>query len=215
MKRTKNSRRKHYTLTPEDFMSRQERRTLMKACRERAELDLMRGRMTWPVRWMLIDLALYSGLRVSELAALKLGDIHLNDSDPCIIVRHGKGDRKRTVYIDEKLRDHLRDHIRYKRTIDQSTEQDAPLFVGRNGHVPPITLQKSFKQAIQAAGLRSDLHMHTCRHTYATYLLKSTGNLRYVQKQLGHADIGMTALYADILPEENSTLANKIERDEI
>jgi site-specific recombinase XerD len=86
------------------------------------------------------------------------------------------------------------------------------LFSGRDGkHSPPITLMKSFKQA---AGLPERYSIHEARHTYATYLLYDTGNLRYVMQQLGHSDISMTALYANILPEENGHLANKILRDE-
>jgi hypothetical protein len=50
---------KNYILTPENFLSWKERQQLMKTCREHAELDLIKGRQTWPVRFMLVDLALY------------------------------------------------------------------------------------------------------------------------------------------------------------
>ena len=147
----------HYTLTPEDFLSRKERATLMKVCKERAELDLIKGRQTWPIRYTLIDLALYSGLRVSELVALKIGDLYLKEKDPFIIVRNGKGKKERTVYIDDKLCKHLQWFIGYKeRALLQSIEKDAPLFAGRGGnHSPTITLMKSFKCAIQSSHLRN------------------------------------------------------------
>jgi site-specific recombinase XerD len=207
---------KNYILTPEDFLSRKERQQLMKTCREHSELDLMKGRQTWPIRFMLVDLALYSGLRVAEMAALKIGDLSFQEPDPYLIVRHGKGNKKRTVYIDQKLSKHLKEFISYKsKTLKQSVDIDAPLFSGRDGkHSPPITLMKSFKQAIEVAGLPDRYSIHKARHTYATYLLYDTGNLRYVMQQLGHSDISMTALYANILPEENGHLANKILRDE-
>ena len=51
---------------------------------------------------MLVDLTLYSGLRVGEMAALKVGDIFFKEPDPYIIVRHDKGNKKRTVYIDQR-----------------------------------------------------------------------------------------------------------------
>jgi len=54
----------------------------MKICREQSDLDLLKGRQTWPVRYMLIDLALFSGLRVAEIAALKLGDLNFQEPDP-------------------------------------------------------------------------------------------------------------------------------------
>ena len=58
---------------------------------------------------------------------------------------------------------------------------------------------KSFKQAIEAASLPKRYSIHKARHTYATYLLHDTNNLRYVMQQLGHSDISMTTLYANIL----------------
>lgn len=206
---------KNYILTPESFLSRSERYQLMKTSKERSELDLIKGRITWPVRFMLIDLALYSGLRVGEICALNIGDIFLN-GDSYIIVRQGKGEKTRTVYIDDKLSKHIKEFIRYKvTTLSQPIDPDCPLFAGRgNNPCPTITLQKSFKTAVKAAGIRPELSIHSCRHSYATYLLKSTGNLKYCQKQLGHSDISMTALYTDILPEDNTKLANTISRDE-
>jgi len=207
---------RNYILTPEDFLTRKERQQLMKTCRERSELDLLKGRQTWPVRYMLIDLALYSGLRVAEIAALKIDDLVFTETDPYLIVRHGKGNKKRTVYIDDKLLSHLKEFIAYKaRTLKQPINIEAPLFCGQGyKHSPPITLMKSFKQAIIVSGLPNRYSIHKARHTYATYLLHDTGNLRYVMQQLGHSDMSMTALYANILPEENGHLANKILRDE-
>lgn len=202
---------KNYLLTPEDFLSRKERQQLLKVCKEHSELDLIKGRQTWPIRYMLIDLALFSGLRVAEMAALKLGDIYLG-KDSYIIVRHGKGDKQRVVYIDDNLSNHLSSFYLYKsKTLEESVNADDPLFAGQSGkHSPPITLMKSFKIAIQTAGLRPSLSIHKCRHTYATYLLQACGNLKYVQNQLGHSDISMTSLYASILPEDNGRLANSI-----
>lgn len=209
-------KRKNYTITPEAFLSRKERQVLLKTCREHAELDLMTGRTTWPVRYMLIDLALYTGLRVAELAALSICDLMLDsEQDPYLIVRNGKGSKKRVVYFDISLMKHLKQFIVYKlKTLHQGVEPHDPLFTGRDGrHSPPITLMKSFKQAIETARLRPALSIHSCRHTYASFLLHDTGNLRYVQQQLGHSSISMTSLYANILPEENGRLANMIRRE--
>ncbi len=204
-----------HTITRDKFLDREERKQLLKHCKDHAELDLLHGRRTWIVRYMLVDLALYSGLRVAEIAALKIGDLFLKAKDPYVMVWRGKGDKKRAVYLDEGLVRHLKDFIRKKRTtFGESNEETDPLFAGRNGmHCPPITLMKSFKRAIAEAGLPDRYSIHSARHCYATFLLHDTGNLRYVQRQLGHTDIGITALYANILPEENSQLANQIVRD--
>ncbi len=215
-KRKGKKKQKPFVLTPEDFFSRDERKKLLKTCREKAELDLLHGKKTWVARYMLVDLALYSGLRVAEIASLKIGDLCLKNGDPYLIVRKGKGDKKRVVYLDNGLTKHLKEFLQYKeRSLLQSIEPDQPLFKGQKGdHSPPITLMKSFKTACETAGLRKKLSIHSARHTYATFLLHDTGNLRYVQQQLGHSSIAMTSHYANILPEENGKLANLIERED-
>lgn len=205
----------NYIITPEQFLSREERKQLMKTAKELNDLDLVKGRKTWVINYMLIDLAIYTGLRVSEIAALKVKDIHLAGNDPFLIVRNGKRNKIRTVYFDSGLKNHLKAFINYKKKVlNELVEDDAPLFAGREGnHCPPITLMKRFKVAVKKAGLREELSIHNARHTYATYLLHDSQNLKYVQKQLGHASISMTAHYANVLPESNGMLANSIQRD--
>jgi len=206
---------KKYRIDPDKFLSRDERKKLLKICKDREELDLMKGRRAWVVRYMLVDLALYSGLRVSEIAALRIEDLRLKSNDSYLVVRNGKGGKGREVYLEIILSNHLKDLIEKKRTtLGESVEPDAPLFTGRNGdHCRPITLMKSFKVAIEEARLPDRYSIHSARHTYATFLLHDTQNLSYVKRQLGHVNISMTDLYSGILPEENGVLANKISRD--
>ena len=99
---------------------------------------------------MLVDLALYSGLRVSEMAALKVGDLVFNESDPFIIVRHGKGNKKRTVYIDQKLAKHLKEFINYKRkALNQSTDLESPLICRKKWQAFPSNNTDYFGQCVQ------------------------------------------------------------------
>ena len=214
MKRTKH-KQKDYTIDPDKFFNREERNKLLRYCRDQSELDLLHGRRIWVVRYMLIDLAFYSGLRVAEMAALKISDIRLKDEMPCLVVRHGKGDRKRFVYLDNGVVQHLNTFIKLKQTtLKEPFEGDVALFTGKKeNHSKPLTLMKAFKSVIREIGLREELSIHSCRHTYATFLLHDTKNMKYVQRQLGHKNISMTALYSGILPEENSKLANQIKRD--
>ncbi|MHB8790152.1 MAG: tyrosine-type recombinase/integrase [Desulfobulbaceae bacterium] len=198
-------------------MSPRESRHLLKVCSERAFVDLTKGRKTWITRYMVVHLALNSGLRVSELAALTIGDLHIKStSDTYLIVQHGKGrgdnGKKRTVYLDRDIVKHLLEYIDLKtKTLHESTNITAPLFAGREGQPFSTTgLHLSYKKAIRAAELPNQYSIHGARHTYATMLLAKTNNLRFVQKQLGHASINMTALYADVLPELNQNLANAI-----
>jgi Site-specific recombinase XerD len=204
--------KKEYKITRDKFFDSQERKSILKTCEDFSNADKAKGRMKWPIRYMLVHLALYSGLRVSEIAALRLEEVRLQAKPPYIFVRNGKRGKSRDVYIDRELVNHLKQFIREKNTIwDQPINEDAPLFSGRNNQFFTTTaLYISFKSAIKAAGLRNDLTIHSARHCYATLLLHKTGNLRYVQKQLGHASLNMTSLYADVMPETNGILANAI-----
>ena len=201
-----------YNIDREKILDSEQRTRLLKTCKDKAELDLLHGRETWIKRYMLVDLALFTGLRVSEIAHLTIGDINIKAKDPYLIVRSGKRGKKRDVYLDKVLVDHLKIFIAWKKkTMGEEVENESPLFIGRNRkHCAVITLMKSFKRAIEESHLPLHFSIHSARHTYATFLLHATNNLRYVQKQLGHSKISMTALYADVLPSENGSLANKI-----
>ncbi|MDI6797288.1 MAG: site-specific integrase [Desulfatibacillaceae bacterium] len=201
-----------YTITRDKFMSPGEVRTLLSVCEARSIVDTAKGRQTWVKRYMLVHLAIYSGLRVSEIAALKIGDLHINGKATCLIVQNGKGGRRREVYLDKELVRHLKSHIKTKyQAWGESVDEAAPFFLGRDGqHYTTTALQLSFKRALQEACLPERYSIHSCRHTYATILLSKTNNLRFVQKQLGHASLNMTSLYADVLPETNQALADAI-----
>ena len=201
-----------YKIDREKILDHEQREKLIKTCKDKAELDLLHGRETWIKRYMLIDLALFTGLRVAEITNLTIGDINLKAKDPYLIVRKGKRGKKRDVYLDKELVKHLKAFITWKKkTMREEVDDGSPLFTGRNeGHCAVITLMKSFKRAIEESYLPLHFSIHSARHTYATFLLHATNNLRYVQKQLGHSKISMTALYADVLPSENGNLANMI-----
>ncbi len=208
--------KREYRITRDKFLDSEERDALMKACKDKASLDLMEGRKTWVTRYMVIHLALYSGLRVSEISKLIIKDLHINNvKDPWLKVRNGKGGKERDVYLDKELVKHLKKYLDIKKkSWNESIEPDAPLFTGqKENHISPQALEHIFKQSLKQAQLPYDKNgysIHSARHTYGTHLYHTTQNLRYVQKQLGHSSLVMTGLYADVLPEMNGELANKI-----
>ena len=202
---------KNYIITRDKFLSIKERNKLLRCCKKEARLDYSAERQTWISRYMLIHLALSSGLRVSEIASLKISDLHLSGKENYLIVHCGKRGKKRDVYLDTEIVVHLWEYLAIKHQWGESTNDDAPLFAGRGGnHYTTTALEISFKKAAEKAGLPKYYSIHSSRHTYATLLLAKTKNLRFVQKQLGHASIAMTSLYADVLPEMNQNLANAI-----
>ena len=203
--------KKDYKITRNKFFDTSERKAIMKKSEDMAIADRAKGRMTWPVRYMLVHLAMYSGLRVSEIASLRIEDVYLTTKPAYLYVRNGKGEKDRDVYLDRELVKHLREFLHEKQLWNQSVELAAPLFAGQGGQPFTTTaLYISFKQAVREAKLRDDLTIHSARHSYATLLLHKTKNLKYVQKQLGHSSLNMTSLYAGILPEENGVLADMI-----
>ncbi|SHL44803.1 Phage integrase family protein [Desulfatibacillum alkenivorans DSM 16219] len=200
---------KRYHISREKFMSSEEVRRLLKTSEDQAIIDQAKGRKTWVSRYMLVHLALHSGLRVSELAALTIGDLHLTSRENYLVVQNGKGGKKRDIYLDREIVRHLKEYIAHKaKAWQEPVDGSAPLLMGRSGHFTETALHLSFRKAVEAAGLNRRYSIHAARHTYATILLAKTQNLRFVQKQLGHASLNMTALYADVLPEQNQDLAN-------
>lgn len=201
----------HYSITRDKFMSVVERDKLLRCCKKEAKIDLSENRKKWVNRYMLAHLALNSGLRVSEITNLKISDIHFNGKENYLSV-FGKGNKKRDVYIDDEIVEHLKSYILIKKDLwQESIENEAPLLAGRAGkHYTTTALEISFKKAIAKAELSLHYSIHNSRHTYATLLLAKCRNIRFVQKQLGHASIAMTSLYADVLPEMNQNLANTI-----
>jgi len=201
-----------YTITRDKFLSVKEARKLLRVCRRNAETDQKANRITWVTRYMLIHLALHSGLRVSEIASLKVGDLHFNGKDNYLVVQCGKRGRKRDVYLDQELVKHLQEYLELKKSVwGEGIDTGSPLFSGRGGaHYTTTALEISFKKAIERAGLSRHYSIHSARHSYATFLFAKSNSIRFVQKQLGHASIAMTSLYADVLPEMNQALAETI-----
>ena len=84
-----------------------------------------------------------------------------------------------------------------------------PPFIGKRGPLTARGLQQRWKRAIRHAGLPDELSIHSARHTIAVHMLKRTGNLRMVQKQLGHASPATTAnMYADVSFEDMQNALN-------
>lgn len=201
-----------YSITRDKFLSVNEAKKLLRVCQRSASADQKAMRTTWVTRYMLVHLALHSGLRVSEMASLKVGDLHFNGKDNYLIVQCGKRGKKRDVYLDNELVKHLQSYLEIRRyTWNENFDSDSPLFAGRGGaHYTTTALEISFKKAIQKAGLSMHYSIHSARHSYATFLFARSNSIRFVQKQLGHASIAMTSLYADVLPEMNQALAETI-----
>ena len=179
------------------YMDKDEVKQLRTVTEAKAIVDLKAGRVGGVRAWMLIDLALSTGLRVSEMAALKLKDVDLKRG--CLSVTRMKRKKKvkETMALGKDLARHLKDYIAW------TDRKSGALFVGCRGTLTAQGLQRIWKRSIKLAGLPRELSIHSARHTIAVHLLRKTSNLRQVQKQLGHASPATTAnMYADISFED-------------
>jgi len=194
-----------WVVSPEKFLAPDDVHRLRRVLGDAATLARARGVQAAVRDQLIIELALGTGLRVSELSNLKVEDLFLKKGQNSLLVRNGKGGKQRVVQFGAKLKDLIRNHLEYRKS-------DSPcLFPSqRCDRMSPSGIQQIFKKWAAKAGLPRRYSIHSLRHSYAVRLYKASGyNLRLVQKQLGHSSVTTTQVYADVLDEDvEKALAN-------
>lgn len=152
----------------------------------------------------IIMLTYSAGLRVSEVAQLKVSDI--NSQRGLIKVYQGKGKKDRVTLLSEKILKILR--IYYK-----SYKPDYWLFPGAEPKRPITTrsIQNVFERACKKANINSKATVHWLRHSFATHLLESGVDLRYIQELLGHASSKTTEIYTHVSSKEIAKIRNPLD----
>jgi site-specific recombinase XerD len=152
-----------------------------------------------------LSVAYGAGLRVSEVVALKIGDI---DSKRMVIrVEQGKGRKDRYVMLSPNLLELLRAWWRAARPRGW-------LFPGRD-RVQPMTtrqLNRACHAAADMAEIGKPVSMHTLRHSFATHLLEQNIDIRVIQVLLGHAKLDTTALYARVATKTIQQVMSPLDR---
>ena len=146
-----------------------------------------------------------TGLRVSEVVLLKIGDI---DSHRKVIrVEQGKGGKDRYVMLSPQL-------LRILRSYWQVTRPKRWLFPGRDQEYPLVSnvLHAACRSACTAAGLGKQVTVHTLRHSFATHLLESGADVRVIQVLLGHASLASTARYTRVATKTISKTPSPLDR---
>lgn len=138
----------------------------------------------------LLELFYSSGLRLSELCALTWRDL---DFASGLVNVLGKGNRQRRVPFGRPAREALEAW-----RAETNGAPAAPVFAGRNGPISQRAVQVRIKQLAQRQGLFKHVHPHMLRHSFASHILESSGDLRGVQELLGHADIATTQIYTHL-----------------
>lgn len=177
------------------YLDEKEVKQLRKSIMDWNAADLFKGRIQGTLTWLVVDVALQTGLRVGEMAQLKVKDIDFKRKAVKVVRLKKKKKVSETLGISDDLTAHLKDYLGERTT--------GFLFVGKRGKLNIPGLQRIWKNAILRAGLPKELSIHSARHTMGYTLLKKTKNLRQVQKQLGHSSPAVTAnIYADVSFDE-------------
>lgn len=147
----------------------------------------------------MLELLYATGLRVSELVALKTREINMNAG---FLLAFGKGGKERLVPIGDVANASLEVYLTSVRPkLDRSGDNEY-LFISRLG--APMTRQAFWnviKKRARQAGIAKNISPHTLRHSFATHLLENGADLRSVQLMLGHADLSTTQIYTHITRE--------------
>lgn len=201
----------NWVLDQGKFLTLEEVSRLLRRAEQRAEQAQASGCKVAVRDYLVVLLALETGLRVMEIAGLNCGDVYLNGAFSAVLVQRGKGGKRRVVRIGQATQNHLRQYLVWKDRLGEPTEPEFPLLMSSNTgrHMTTRAIQKAFKRAAARAGLPEHYSIHCLRHTYACELYRASGyNLRLVQKQLGHASIRTTEVYADVMdPDVDRSLA--------
>jgi integrase/recombinase XerD len=145
----------------------------------------------------LIEVLYATGLRVSELVALRAGDLSLDDGYLTCI---GKGDKQRMVPLGHEAAEWVRRYLRDGRPKLLGKKSSPWLFVNaRGGALSRVGFWKILKEYGLKAGLSRDISPHVLRHSFATHLLERGADLRMIQMMLGHADLSTTQIYTHVL----------------
>lgn len=151
---------------------------------------------SWDIECYLVLELLYStGLRVSELSDIKIGDIYKSDRR---ITVTGKGQKGRTVYYGEFAQDALDKYLSIRPSLLKKENHDYLLVNQRGGKLSRSSIFKMIEKKALSSGINHHLSPHTLRHTFATHLLANGADIKTVQELLGHENLGTTEIYTHL-----------------
>ena len=134
-----------------------------------------------------------SGLRLAELAAVDVSDI---DPHSKLLTVTGKGNKTRTVPVGRVALEAIQHWLQVR---PAAGDESAALFTSsRGGRISVRNIQARLKLQGRKAGMHQDVHPHMLRHSFASHMLESSGDLRAVQELLGHANISTTQIYTHL-----------------
>jgi integrase/recombinase XerC len=157
-------------------------------------MDSPRGDTFKPTRdKAILELLYSSGLRVSELTSLDIGDIDLKES---LVRVRGKGKKERIVPIGSKAMSAIREYLPER--ISLKKKSSALILNSRGGRLTQRSVRRILLFYSRMINLKRDFSPHTLRHTFATHLLHEGADLRSIQELLGHSSLSTTQKYTHV-----------------
>lgn len=142
----------------------------------------------------ILELVYSSGLRLAEVVALDVADVDLKEG---LVAVTGKGNKRRILPVGTQARQAVRRWLQVRPELAGGGSK--ALFVSMRGtRLSPRAVQSRFEHWARVKGVDARVHPHLLRHSFASHLLESSGDLRAVQELLGHADISTTQVYTHL-----------------
>lgn len=198
----------NYELTEDKIIEEAELKVLLRTIEPFVEKAVREKKRTHYINDLyLIRLACLSGLRISEIAGIRMIDVGQNN-----IRIIGKGNRLRNVPLGRKGKNLLQEFLELKKEVlNQPVDENDFLFLNqRRRPYSRFSINKRFKLWVRRSGIRPSLTFHSCRHFFATYLLNSGFNLAEVQKLLGHSSATVTSRYLHFSKQTQDKIDNAL-----
>ena len=149
---------------------------------------------------LILEMLLATGLRVSELANIKINDIDYLNQEIKVM---GKGSKERIVYYGSYAADSLDKYINESRNILLNGKESQYLFINNNGgNLTTRGIRLIIDNIVKKACINSKVSPHTFRHTFATMMLNEGCDIKSVQELLGHSSLSTTGIYTHLTNEE-------------
>lgn len=185
-------------LTADRVLTETDGKRLLKILKNAKDAALVTGKNRAHVAdYYLIAIVTNTGLRISEVAALKWSDVHADH----LTVQRGKGGKRRTVFFGKATRalfDEFRAHCK---TLDEF------VFNGQRGPLTRTAIHRRFHYWKRRTGISDSVTFHSLRHGYATRMLDYGVPLTSVRDQLGHSNISITSVYLHFTQEAREKLS--------
>lgn len=149
----------------------------------------------------ILELLWATGMRISELSNLNLGDLNLENNEIRVF---GKGAKERIVLVSTRAKEYLEQYIKTARNLIApgypiSLDEDAPLFINNTGYrLQNKSVRNAIKDVVEELEIQKRVTPHIFRHSFATHLIENGADLRVVQELLGHAGISNTQIYTHV-----------------